>query len=88
MATENLFLTHADVTLRLINKEIQAVSGFALEAGIEPHDLRNMNGDWTLIPLLNAKANVLLAMHDSQPKTTIINHICGAKTEDDPNVRV
>lgn len=49
-------------TLTSINKQIKVVEDKAEIMGFDAHDIRDANGNWALIPLLAAKAQILHAL--------------------------
>lgn len=46
-------------SLGQVNSQIQSVEQQAREMGISVHDLRDTTGNWVVVPLLAAKAQLL-----------------------------
>jgi hypothetical protein len=54
--------------IKEIEMQIEEVQRHADIAGIEPHKLRDANGSWVMIPLLQAKAQVYGTLVQLQSK--------------------
>lgn len=46
-------------TLSQVNQQIEVVKKEAERLGVDPYQLRDVGGNWVLVPLLVSKANLL-----------------------------
>lgn len=56
-------------TYREVTRQIEEVDKAADDVGVQTHQLRDLNGNWLLVPLITARVQILhsLAMLNQKP---------------------